>query len=86
MIIKVLDAGETGKRIKRLMAEKGIKACDAYKAFGFTTTRPIYRWYRGYQMPSLDNLLVLSAVLDMGVDEILVTKTVEWGEKNAEQI
>ena len=40
--------------------------------FGFATPQAIYKWQRGTALPSVDNLVLLSAVFGVPVDEILV--------------
>ena len=42
--------------------------------FGFTTPQAIYKWQHGTAMPTIDNLVVLAAVLDVTIDEILVVQ------------
>ena len=36
--------------------------------------QPIYRWYKGKILPSVDHLLMLSALLDVHMEELLVKK------------
>ena len=45
---------------------------DLQAVFGFTTPQAIYKWQRGEAMPTLDNMIVLAAVFNVTVDEILV--------------
>ena len=40
---------------------------------GFTNPQAIYKWQNGDCMPTIDNLVILAAVLGVTVDEILVT-------------
>lgn len=42
------------------------------KAFGFTTPQAIYKWQNGRTLPSIDNLVGLSVLLGVTIDEILV--------------
>ena len=39
---------------------------------GFATPQAIYKWQHGTAMPTIDNLVVLAAVLDVPMDEIIV--------------
>ena len=41
--------------------------------FGFTNPQTIYKWQNGDCVPSIDNLVILAAVLGVTIDEILVT-------------
>ena len=40
--------------------------------FGFATPQAIYKWQQGAALPSIDNLVVLAAVLQVCIDDILV--------------
>jgi transcriptional regulator with XRE-family HTH domain len=40
--------------------------------FGFATPQAIYKWQQGAALPTLDNLVVLAAVLQVRMDDILV--------------
>ena len=45
---------------------------DLQDVLGFATPQAIYKWQRGTCLPSVDNLVVLSAVLRVPIDKILV--------------
>lgn len=45
---------------------------ELQEAFGFETPQAIYKWQHGTALPTVDNLVILSAVLDVRMDEILV--------------
>ena len=48
------------------------RVSDLQKAFGFSTPQAIYKWQRGDALPTIDNMVVLSAVLGVKIDDILV--------------
>ena len=73
----VLDMEATGKNIKALMKRRGVSVRELQAVMGFPYVQTIYNWFAGKNMPSIDNLLVLSQVLGKRMDEILVTRTVE---------
>ena len=50
---------------------------DLQDVFGFATPQAIYKWQHGTAMPTLDNLVVLAAVLGVAMDDIIVTEG-EW--------
>lgn len=62
----------TGENISRLRKIKGLSIRDIQEAMGFNTPQAIFKWLRGETLPSLDNLVVLSELLDVSIDEILV--------------
>ena len=52
----------------------GLSVREMQNIFGFTTPQAIYKWQHGTAMPTIDNLVVLAAVLDVTIDEILVVQ------------
>ena len=44
--------------------------------FGFATPQAIYKWQQGAALPSIDNLVVLAAVLQVSLDDNLMVNTV----------
>ena len=71
--IPVIDLIETGKNIKRIREASGISVRDIQNILGFTNPQAVYKWQNGECLPSIDNLVILAAVLGVTVDEILVT-------------
>ena len=67
----VIDTVKTGKRIKRIMKEKGFMVKDIQVYLGLGTPQAIYHWFRGKSMPTLDNLYALSELFRMPVDGLL---------------
>ena len=65
----------TGQNINRLRTEAGMTVRDMQMVFGFATQQAIYKWIRGQTMPTIDNLVVLAAMLDVTIDEIVVVET-----------
>ena len=70
--IPVIDMTATGLNITRLRKNAGMTVRDLQAIFGFSTPQAIYKWQRGEAMPTLDNMIVLAAVFNVTVDEILV--------------
>ena len=70
--IPVIDMTATGRNIARLRKDAGMTVRDLQAVFGFATPQAIYKWQRGAAMPTLDNMIVLAAVFNVTVDEILV--------------
>ena len=66
----VLEA--TGRNIVRLRIAAGLSVKDLQEIFGFGTPQAIYKWQRGDALPSVDNLVLLSVVFGVPIDEILV--------------
>ena len=70
-----IDMGGTGKRITDLRKEAGMSVKDLQDIFGFATPNAIYKWQHGIAMPSLDNLVILAAIFDVAIDDIIVVDT-----------
>ena len=72
MDIPIIDMERTGKNINRLRKLTGISVKDLQDVFGFSTPQAIYKWQQGTALPTVDNLVVLAAVLDVKIEDILV--------------
>lgn len=71
--IPVINMVATGENIVKLRTERGLSVKDLQRWFGFEEPRAIYKWQHGETLPSVDNLLALSALFDVMIDEIIVT-------------
>ena len=63
---------ETGSRIKSLLRESGYTVRDIQNAMGFENPQAVYKWISGTCLPSLDNFLILSRLLNTSIEDILV--------------
>ena len=70
--LPAIDMAATGRNIMRLREAAGLTVRDLQDIFGFTTPQAIYKWQHGTAMPTIDNLVVLAAVFEVPVDEIIV--------------
>ena len=73
--LPVIDMVRTGQNIGRLRKQAGLSVRDLQDIFGFATPQAIYKWQQGAALPTIDNLVVLAAVLQVRMDDILVTDT-----------
>ena len=71
--LSVIDMVRTGQNIARLRKQAGLSVRDLQDVFGFATPQAIYKWQQGVALPTIDNLVVLAAVLQVRLDDILVT-------------
>ena len=76
MEIPSINTVATGQNINRLRIAAGLSVRDMQIVFGFSTPQAIYKWFRGTAMPTLDNLVILAAMLDVTLDEIVVVDTI----------
>ena len=68
----VIDMTATGRNIVRLRKQAGLTVRDLQDIFGFSNPQAIYKWQRGQAMPTIDNMVVLAAVLGVGLDDIVI--------------
>ena len=71
--VPVIDMIKTGQNISRLRKQEGLSVRDLQDIFGYVTPQAIYKWQQGVALPTIDNLVVLAAVLQVRMDDILVT-------------
>ena len=63
---------KTGINISVLRKNAGLTVKDLQNIFGFGTPQAIYKWQHGSALPTIDNLVILAAVLGVSMDEIIV--------------
>ena len=81
----VIDLKGTGAQIKRLRKLRGYSVHDLQVIFGFDYPQAIYAWEQGTNVPTIDNLLVLSYLFDVNISEIVVSSNIEIKLYNAEK-
>lgn len=72
--IPTVDLIATGKNIENLRKEAGYSVKELQEIFGFGTPQAIYKWQHGTALPTIDNLVLLSAIFKVPIDEILVVE------------
>ena len=73
MNIPTIDLARTGANIVTLRKAAGLSVHDLQIVFGFNSPQAIYKWQNGTALPTVDNLIVLAAMLHVRIDDILVT-------------
>ena len=73
MNIPTIDLAQTGANIVNLRKAAGLTVTDIQMVFGFNSPQAIYKWQNGTALPTVDNLIVLAALLNVRIDDILVT-------------
>ena len=71
--IPAIDMAKTGQNIVILRKQAGLSVRDLQDVFGFATPQAIYKWQQGLALPTIDNLVVLAALLEVSIDDIIVT-------------
>lgn len=83
--LPVIDLIATGQNIAKKRKHAGYSVRQMQKILGFSTPQAIYKWQRGESLPSIDNLAVLAAVLNVKMDDIIVYKNPEDLPENPPQ-
>ena len=76
MGIPYINTVATGQNIDHLRIEAGMSVKDMQAVFGFATPQAIYKWIHGTSMPTIDNLVILAAMFDVTMDEIVAVDNV----------
>lgn len=79
--MKILDIDATRKTIKKKIKESKYSIHDIAKMMGLTVVS-IYKWQNGSSLPTLDNLVILSGILNCETTELIKTKEIAY-EKEA---
>ena len=68
-----INLARTGANIVQLRKAAGLTVHDLQAVFGFNSPQAIYKWQNGTALPTVDNLIVLAALLQVRIDDILIT-------------
>lgn len=67
-----INMEQTGARIEELRRESGYTVKDLQKAMDPISYQAIYKWQQGQSLPSVDNLVILSELFHVPIDQIIV--------------
>ena len=70
--IPAVDMKGTGARIDTLRKQAGMSVSDVQDILGLGSVQAIYKWISGKSLPTIDNLVVLSVVWNVSLDDIIV--------------
>ena len=73
-VYPIIDMQATGTHIKELMAAREVTVQDVQNAMGLAAPQAVYRWLKGSNLPSVDNLYALSRYLNVQMDDVIVEK------------
>ena len=65
-----VDMKATGKKIRELRIQKQLKV-DEFAEIMHSSQNTIFKWQRGECLPTIDNLLVLSSLFEIPMDDII---------------
>lgn len=67
-----IDLVKTGRRIKETIFGHGYTVRQIQEYLQLSCPQPIYRWFKGKTLPSVDNLFALSRLLHVHMEDLLV--------------
>lgn len=67
-----IDMKKTGILLKETIEKNGYTVKDIQKILHLSCPQPIYRWFKGIILPSVDHLYVLSRLLKIHMEDLLV--------------
>lgn len=73
MKLRQVNLIKTGERIQQLRTERGLTAGQVTDALGISRSA-YYRWAWGDSLPTVDNLVMLSDILGVKIDDIIVAE------------
>ena len=68
---------ETGNNIKRKTKAAGYTVKDIQKILRLSCPQPIYRWFNGKVLPSIDHLYMLSHILNVHMEHLIVSRYID---------
>lgn len=74
MIELKLDKRQTGEKIRLAIIKCEMTLDGISEKLGLTSPRVIYEWTSGNKMPCIENLLKLSQLLNLKLEDILVMR------------
>ena len=69
-----IDMQQTGRKLKHMIESAGYTPRIIQEYLHLSCVQPIYRWYKGKILPSVDHLLMLSELLNVHMEDLLVKK------------
>lgn len=70
----MINMEASGSRIKECVIRSGYTTKEITEYMGFRHPKSVYAWYRGASLPSLENMMALSVLLGVSVNELLVVE------------
>ena len=67
----VIDMKATGKRLQDEARRRGYSVRQIQEYMGLSCPQPVYRWYKGAMLPSVDHLLLLSELYGVHMEDLL---------------
>ena len=69
-----IDMQRTGRKLKTMIEAAGYTPRMIQDFLHLSCVQPIYRWYKGLILPTVDHLFMLSELLGVHMEDFLVKK------------
>lgn len=66
-----VDMKATGEKLHRLRVQKNLSVKQLQNIMGFEYPEAIYKWESGRTIPTVDNLIFLSKIYNVKIDDII---------------
>jgi len=76
-----IDSVRTGAFLREKILSRGYSVRDVQEYLELSCPQPIYRWFSGRVLPSVDHLYALSRLLGVHMDELLIPAEAERAGK-----
>ena len=70
--VPYINVVAAGQNINRMRIAACISVKDMQAVFGFATPQDSHKWLHGTSLPTIDNLVILAAILGVTMDDIVV--------------
>ena len=67
----IIDVVATGENIRRMRKARSVTVAKIQSFLSLESPRSIYKWQSGATLPSVENLLGLSVLLNVSMNEII---------------
>lgn len=67
----IIDTVATGENIRHMRKARGVTVAKIQSFLSLESPRSIYKWQSGATLPSVENLLGLSVLLNVSMNEII---------------
>lgn len=67
-----IDQQRTGQKLKIMFKLAGYDVNYIQDYLNLSCPQPVYRWFKGQNLPSVEKLCALSSLLDVHMEELLV--------------
>ena len=71
----IVDYIKSGEKMKELFKEAGMSVKEIQEYLHLSCPQPIYRWFKGKTLPTVNHLYALSHLLGVHMEELLVMQS-----------